>query len=127
MVISPIAKRAPAEMNGSVAKTATAVFDQQVGSLEVNITFTSAGSAKFNRYAAQHYACYEKDPTNPPYCALQALEISGVVETAPAIEARSFPGGATIAGSSSNPFTKAQAGSVASSVRTASKLASRPA
>ncbi len=117
----------PAEMNGPVVKTATAVFDRQVGSWEVNITFTSAGSAEFNRYAAQHYACYEKDPTNPPYCALQAIEINGVVETAPAIEAGSFPGGATIAGSFSGPFTKAQAESVASSVRTASKFAGRPA
>ena len=117
----------PVEMNASVVKTATAFFDPQVGSWEVNITFTSAGSAEFNRYAAQHYACYEKEPTDPPYCALQAIEINGVVEAAPAIEAGSFPGGATIAGSASNPFTKAQAESVASLVRTASKLASRPA
>ncbi len=70
----------PAEMNASVVKTATAAINRQVGSWVVNITFNSAGSAEFNRYAAQHYACYEKDPTNPPYCALEAIEINGVVQ-----------------------------------------------
>jgi hypothetical protein len=38
----------PAEMNASVVKTTTAVFDQEVGPWEVNITFTSAGSAEFS-------------------------------------------------------------------------------
>ena len=114
-------------MDASVVKTASAAFDQQVGSWEVNITFTSAGTAEFNHYAAQHYACYEKDPSNPPYCALQAIELDGVVESAPAVEAGSFPGGATISGNTSKPVTKAQAEFVASAVRAASKLASRPA
>ena len=113
----------PAEMNASVIKTASAAFNHQVGSWQVNIAFTPAGTAEFNRYASQHYACYEKDPFNPPYCALQAIDLNGVVETAPAVEARSFPGGATISGMLSSPFTKAQAEFVASSVRAASKVA----
>jgi preprotein translocase subunit SecD len=79
----------------------------------VDLTFTSRGSTEFNKYAAAHYACYQQDPSNPPYCALQAIELDAVVQSAPAIEAASFPGGATINGSSSNPFTQQQAQNLA--------------
>ena len=50
-----------------------------------------------------------QDESNPPYCALQAIELDATVESAPAIEAASFNGGATINGSTSDPFTSTQA------------------
>jgi preprotein translocase subunit SecD len=103
----------PAEMSGSIIKSATADLNSQTDQWEVDITFTSRGSTEFNKYAAAHYACYEQDPSNPPYCALQAIELDATVVSAPAIEASSFPGGATINGSTSNPFTQEQANNLA--------------
>jgi preprotein translocase subunit SecD len=103
----------PAEMSGSIIKSASANLNSQTDQWEVDLTFTSRGSTEFNKYAAAHYACYQEDPSNPPYCALQAIELDAVVQSAPAIEAASFPGGATISGSSSNPFTQQQAQNLA--------------
>jgi preprotein translocase subunit SecD len=103
----------PAEMSGSIIKSAAANLNSQTDQWEVDLTFTSRGSTEFNKYAAAHYACYQEDPSNPPYCALQAIELDAVVQSAPAIEAASFPGGATISGSSSNPFTQQQAQNLA--------------
>ena len=113
----------PAEMDGSVVKTASAALDGATRQWEVDITFTKAGSATFNRYAARHYGCYRKDETNPPFCALQAIDLNGVVESAPAVEARAYDGAATISGSLTQPFSKAEATRVAYMVRTASKAA----
>ncbi len=103
----------PAEMSGSIIKSASANLNSQTDQWEVDLTFTSRGSTEFNKYAAAHYACYQQDPSNPPYCALQAIELDAVVQSAPAIEAPSFPGGATISGSSTNPFTQEQAQNLA--------------
>ena len=103
----------PAEMTGSIIKSATATLDPQTDQWEVDLTFTSRGSTEFNKYAAAHYACYQQDPSNPPYCALQAIELDATVVSAPAIEASSFPGGATINGSTQNPFTQEQASNLA--------------
>ena len=103
----------PAEMTGSIIKSAAATLNPQTDQWEVDLTFTSRGSAEFNKYAAAHYACYQQDPSNPPYCALQAIELDVTVVSAPAIEASSFPGGATINGSTQNPFTQEQANNLA--------------
>ncbi len=103
----------PAEMSGSVIARASAVVNSQTGEWEVALTFTSQGSSEFNRYAAAHYACYERDPSNPPDCARQAVEVDGAVQSAPAIEAKTFPGGAVISGGLPVPFTKQQASDVA--------------
>ena len=103
----------PAEMTGSIIKTAVANLNSQTDQWEVDISFTGAGSNLFNKYAASHYQCYVQNTANPPYCALQAIELDATVESAPAIEAASFNGGATINGSSSNPFTSLQASNLA--------------
>ena len=113
----------PAQMSGSIVKTAQADLDSFTDQWEVNITFTAAGSAEFNRDAAQYYVCYEKDTSNPLYCALQAVELNGTVLTAPAIESSHFPVGTTIGGSSKEPFTKATAMEISAQVRAASKMA----
>jgi preprotein translocase subunit SecD len=103
----------PAEMSGSIIKTAAANLNSQTDQWEVDITFTGKGSSLFNKYAAAHYACYEQNTSNPPYCALQAIELDATVESDPAIEAASFNGGATINGSTANPFTATQAQNLA--------------
>jgi preprotein translocase subunit SecD len=99
----------PAEMTGSIIKTAAANLNSQTDQWEVDISFTGKGSALFNKYAVNHYQCYVQDESNPPYCALQAIELDATVESAPAIEADSYNGGATINGSTSDPFTSQQA------------------
>jgi preprotein translocase subunit SecD len=104
---------APAEMSGNIIRTATAQLDSQTDEWGVIMDFTSAGSTEFNKYAAAHYRCYKEDMSNPPYCALQAIELDGTVESAPSIDFNSFPGSAEISGSSSAPFTKQEAQSIA--------------
>ena len=100
---------APEEMTGSIIKTAAANLNSQTDQWEVDISFTGKGASQFNKYAATHYQCYVEDESNPPYCALQAIELDATVESDPAIEAASFNGGATINGSTSDPFTATQA------------------
>jgi hypothetical protein len=48
----------PAEMNGSIIKTATANLNSQTDEWELDISFTAAGSTLLNKYAARHYQCY---------------------------------------------------------------------
>ena len=78
-------------MSGSVIAGATAEFASPTGQWAVDITFTKAGSAQFNAFAAKHYRCYAQDPTNPPFCALQAVELGGTVLAAPAPGGQRFP------------------------------------
>jgi preprotein translocase subunit SecD len=104
---------APAEMSGNIVKSATADLDSQTDEWEVVLDFTGAGSTAFNKYAAAHYACYKQNESNPPYCALQAIELDGTVESAPSIDSNNFPGSAQISGSSSAPFTQQEAQSLA--------------
>jgi preprotein translocase subunit SecD len=104
---------APAVMSGNIVKSATADLDSQTDEWEVVLDFTSAGSTAFNKNAAAPYACYKQDTANPPYCALQAIELDGTVESDPSIDSNNFPGSAEISGSSSDPFTQAQAQSLA--------------
>jgi cyclophilin family peptidyl-prolyl cis-trans isomerase len=99
----------PAEMTGSIVKSAVASLNADNDEWQVSMSFTPDGSALFNHYAAVHYQCYVEDEVNPPDCALQAIELDGEVESAPVIEASSFDGGATINGSTTAPFTKQQA------------------
>jgi preprotein translocase subunit SecD len=106
----------PAEMTGSIVSTATAEVNTQTDQWEVVLNFTGKGSTLFNKYAAAHYACYQQNPSNPPYCAQQAIELDATVESAPAIEAASFPGSATISGSTSAPFTSTQAQDLANAL-----------
>jgi preprotein translocase subunit SecD len=110
----------PAQMTGSIVRTAAANLDTSNDEWEVDLTFTGAGSVQFNDYASDYYKCYQEDTSNPPdaeqcppYGSQQAIELDATVESAPSIEAPSFPGGATISGSGSNPFTAKQAGELA--------------
>lgn len=101
----------PAEMTGSVVKSAAANLNPQTSAWEVDITFTGPGLTAFNKAAGPHYQCYSQasNKNNPPYCALQAIELDATVYSAPSIDAASFPTGAQITGS----FTSTQASSLA--------------
>ncbi len=103
----------PAEMTGSIVKAASALLDSQTSEWEVALTFSPAGSAQFNKYAARHYACYVREEQDPPYCALQAIDLDATLESAPAIEASSFLGGAVINGPTGGVFTRQQATTLA--------------
>jgi preprotein translocase subunit SecD len=104
---------APAVMSGNIVKSAAADLDSQTDEWEVVLNFTSSGSTAFNKNAAAPYKCYESDTSNPPYCALQAVELDGTVESAPSIDSNNFPGSAEISGSSTAPFTQQEAQSLA--------------
>ncbi|HTW10551.1 MAG TPA: hypothetical protein VME46_23820 [Acidimicrobiales bacterium] len=110
----------PAQMSGSIVSSATATLDATTDEWEVDLSFTTTGATEFNDYASQYYTCYAEDRSDPPdaqacppYGALQAIELDAKVYSAPAIEASSFPGGATINGSTADPFTSTQANDLA--------------
>lgn len=102
----------PAEMTDGIVRAFHAVLNTANGQWEVDLSLTPAGSALFNRYAAAHYRCYERDPTDPPYCAQQALDLDGAVLSAPTIEAASYNGSAVISGGII-PFSSQQASDIA--------------
>lgn len=101
----------PAELNGSIVKTASAALPQGATSWVVDVAFTSAGSKKFNEAALPHYEAYKANPNS--YAALQAIDLDGVVESAPAIESANFPGSAQISGSKTSGFTATEANNLA--------------
>jgi hypothetical protein len=113
----------PAQMSGSIIKTAQADLDSQTDEWEVVLDFTGSGSTAFNKNAEAPYKCYEENTSNPPYCALQAIDLNGTVLSDPSVDSNNFPGSAEISGSSWDPFTKAEAMYVAAEVRAASKMA----
>ena len=105
----------PAEMTGSIVKAASAMFDRYGGGWQVALSFSPAGSALFDHYAAAHYRCYKQRPYNynPPPCAQQAVDLDGVVLSAPFVEAATFGGSAVISGSTAHPFSREQATGIA--------------
>ncbi|HWC38524.1 MAG TPA: protein translocase subunit SecD [Acidimicrobiales bacterium] len=78
----------PAILNGSIIKNATAALPQNGGGgWQVNFTLTSSGSPKFDQLAQQNY---QKQV---------AIELDGIVQSAPTINAQSFNGQGQITGS----------------------------
>jgi len=102
-----------ADMKGDVVSNATVIAPTSGGGFEVQVTFTQRGAVEFDKIAAQRYPYYKANPSNPPVQALEAIELDGVVESAPVIQAPSFNGTAVISGSSSAPFTAGQASRLA--------------
>jgi preprotein translocase subunit SecD len=87
----------PAILNGSIIKNATAAVPQNGGAWQVNFTLTSSGSPKFDQLAQQYY---QKQV---------AIELDGVVQSAPTINAQSFGGQGQITGN----FTQGSANNLA--------------
>jgi preprotein translocase subunit SecD len=103
----------PADMKGDVVSNTTVIAPTTGGGFQVQVDFTSKGAVTFDNIAAERYPYYSADKTNPPPQAQEAIELDGVVESAPVIQAASFNGVAEISGSSSAPFTQSQASQLA--------------
>ncbi len=102
----------PSDMTGNGVSNASVQLSS-AGQYSVLLNFTNAGSVKFDKIASERYPYYQQDPSNPPPQALEAFELDGVVESAPAIEAATFNGTAVISGSTAQPFTSSQASNLA--------------
>jgi preprotein translocase subunit SecD len=103
----------PADMKGDVVSNTSVIAPTAGGGYEVQVTFTGKGATQFDNIAAQRYPNYQSDPSNPPYSSMEAIELDGVVQSAPTIQASAFHGTAVISGSSSAPFTSKQASDLA--------------
>jgi preprotein translocase subunit SecD len=103
----------PADMKGDVVSNANSVAPTAGGGYTVQVTFTGRGATEFDNIAAQRYPYYQQNPNNPPYSSMEAIELDGIVQSAPTIQASAFHGTAVISGSSSAPFTSKQASDLA--------------
>jgi hypothetical protein len=99
----------PADLDQSVIATnpKPSVVLSEGNTYEVEVNFNPAGA--FDAVAAKRYASYRQNPQNPPYESLEAIEVDGVIFSAPTIQAPSFNGVAVISRSAKAPFTLNQA------------------
>lgn len=109
----------PADLDGSAISTATAVADPVTGAHSVDVTLTGKGAVEFDQLASARFACYQQDPSVPPFCSFEAFELDGVVESAPAFQAASFNGNISITGD----FTASQASTLVDRLKSASRAA----
>jgi preprotein translocase subunit SecD len=103
----------PADMSGNVVKNAIVVAPQNGGGYSVQLTFTGKGGDQFDKVAAERYPYYSSSASAPDPRSQEAIELDGVVESAPTIQAPSFNGTAVISGSTEAPFTLSQANNLA--------------
>ncbi|HEX4864954.1 MAG TPA: hypothetical protein VFV02_12835 [Acidimicrobiales bacterium] len=108
----------PADVSGDAIANAEVILTSS-GQYQVQLSFTTAGSSAFDKVAAQRFAFYQNNPNNPPYQSLEALELDGVVYSAPTIQAASFNGTAVISGSTSAPFSYNQAKNIVVAIKAA--------
>jgi hypothetical protein len=99
----------PADLNETAIANTSIIAPRAGGGYQVQFTFTPTGATAFDAIAAQRFPHYQQDPSKPPYSSMEAVELDGVVQAAPTIQAPSFNGTAVISGSSSAPFTEKQA------------------
>jgi preprotein translocase subunit SecD len=99
----------PADLNQTAIANTSIIASSGGGGYAVQFTFTRTGATAFDAIAAQRYRNYQSNPGDPPYSSMEAVELDGVVQAAPTVQAPSFNGTAVISGSSSAPFTEKQA------------------
>lgn len=90
----------PAAAPGTIVKTASAALDT-TGQWTVQVALTASGATQFNQLAAKYYH------------TLVANDLGGTIQSAPIIDAQSFPNGIQITGGGPSGFTQAQATSLA--------------
>ena len=106
----------PADLKGNVVKNAIVVAPGASSvSYQVQVTFTKPGGAAFDRIAAERFPYYTKNGAVNPK-SQEAIELDGVVESVPQIQAASFNGTAIISGGTTG-FTAKQANSLALELR----------
>jgi preprotein translocase subunit SecD len=98
----------PAELKGDVVSDANAAPPQGVGSWQVDIQFNKKGSKQWDDMARKYYC-----PSGGQNCTRVAVELDGVVLSAPTINAQEFNGRAQISGS----FTSTSARELATALR----------
>jgi preprotein translocase subunit SecD len=105
----------------SWVKSASAVPPGQNGpAWSVVVNFNSAGNTGFNKVAAARYPNYSSSTqtcTNGGTACLEAIELDGLVESAPQIQAATFAGSASITGSTRAEFTSKTANDLAVELR----------
>lgn len=99
----------PVDLNQTAIGNTSIIPPRGGGGYQVELTFTRTGSTAFDAIAAQRFPHYQQDPGNPPYSSMEAVELDGVVQAVPTVQAPSFNGTAVISGSASAPFTEKQA------------------
>lgn len=99
----------PADLAASAIAAAAAEPDAIRGRYLVTLTLTRQGTAALDQLAGSRYACYRQNPDNPPPCSEEALDLGGLVESAPTFEAARFNGDISITGN----FSAAQAAALA--------------
>lgn len=103
----------------SWVKSATAEAPGQNGpAWSVVVDFNGVGNTGFNKVAGERYPSYADNtcPSTTSSC-LEAIELDGVVESAPEIQASSFQGSASITGSTGAEFSSSQANDLAVELR----------
>jgi preprotein translocase subunit SecD len=98
----------PAELKGDVVSDANAAPPQGVGSWQVDIQFNKKGSKQWDDMARKYFC-----PSGGQNCTRVAVELDGVVLSAPTINAQEFNGRAQISGS----FTSTSARELATALR----------
>ena len=107
----------PADMKGDVVHDASVIAPTTGGGFEVQVEFTSSGAAQFDKIASERYPYYSANTSNPPVQSQEAIELDGVVVSAPVIQAENFNGTAVISGSSSAPFSQSMAEDLANELK----------
>jgi len=103
----------PADLTGAGVKNANVSVDQTSGQYLVNLALNSAGSTAFDRMAAQRFPFFNKSSSTTDPRSQEAIELDGVLESAPTIQTANFRGQAQISGS----FTAKQASNLALELR----------
>lgn len=87
----------PADLDAHDIASASVLppFEGQGGD-QIQLTLTAAGSQALDQVAPARYASYEQDPSNPSPQSMEAVEVGGVVESAPTFQAASFNGTVTL-------------------------------
>jgi preprotein translocase subunit SecD len=102
----------PADLSGEIVKTASSALDTTNGEYVVNVTLTSSGLKKFNAIAKIRNQYVTSSSTTDPKSE-EAIELDGVLESAPTINDATFTGPIQISGS----FTAKQASALATELR----------
>ena len=103
----------PADLKGEIVKTASAALDTTNGQYVVNVTLTNSGLTAFNKIATVRHQFYNASATQQSFASLEAIELDGVLYSAPTIESAPFTGAVQISGS----FTSSQASDLANQLK----------
>lgn len=105
----------PADLSPSDIKGASVVPDP-AGGFAVLLELTGAGTQKFELVAAQRYASYVEDPTDPPFASLEALEVDGTVAAGSAISSPNETAVFSLSGLDGRQLTDQQAHRIAAEI-----------